>query len=98
MPKLKFTEFVPPRGDRRETFIDVDDETYAKAQKILEKPGIEFTTELLRATNTVALYITDNEEEEDVAIKLVQNGFMVPEAVKAMIMGYNPKEYLPDAR
>jgi hypothetical protein len=88
MPFLKFTEFVPPMGERRETSIEVDDETYAKAQKILEKPGFEFTTELLRSTNTVALYITDNENEEDVAIKLVQNGFLVPEAVKQLIMEY----------
>ena len=86
MPKVKFIEYVRPNGEPREIWIDMDQEVYDKAQKIREK-GLTFTCEVLM-NGQVAFYVTDDKNEEDVAIKIVNNGPKVPDTVKALIMDY----------
>lgn len=92
---VPFTQYLLPDGRRRPVEIQMDDETVAKAQQLLDT-GLRFECEVLRngvVSFTIVGYLPSIKEEGDVDIKLVPNGSGVPDAVKEMIMGFDLDAY-----
>lgn len=100
MPVIKdnavpFTQYLLPDGRRQPVEIQVDDETAAKAQQMLDA-DLRFECEVLRngvVSFTIVGYHPPIEEEGDIDMKLVPNGPKVPGAVKEMIMGFDLDAY-----
>lgn len=88
---IEFTQYLRPDGRKSQQFIQLDDETEKKAERIIQA-GYRFEMELLRDERTVSLTITGYdpriEEENDVAHVLCENGPEVPESVKKLINSF----------
>ena len=85
MPQVTFTQFVLPRGEKREVSIERPQAVADKADRIIAA-GLKLECEVLR-TGDVSLTIAD--DEQDLAIKVVPNGPGVPEAVDELIINFN---------
>lgn len=88
MRTIPFTQYLLPRGERREGGFEVAADVFAKAQTIIDA-GHRFEAEIL-TTGHVSLTIHNVEAEEDVAIELVPNGPGVREAVCRLVEGFAP--------
>lgn len=80
---LQGTQFLRPHGTPRTVEMPVTKEYKEKGEKIIAH-GWCFTCELL-LTEQVAMYITDNEKEEDVCIRVCANGPEIHETLDRMI-------------
>lgn len=87
MPEIQFTQYSLPNGRRSQILLDVDDETYAKAES-LRKQGLVFEAEFLR-NGMVSFTICDPVEEVDLDIRLSSNGPEMLTAVKDLIINFN---------
>ena len=91
---IPFTQYMKPDGRKVPVEFDVEDEAASKAMAIIEH-GWRFEVEEL-TTMEASLTVFDPEEEINVAIRVVQNGPPVVEAVDDIIneafVLINPKE------
>ena len=79
---IPFTQYLRPNGLKVPMFIHCRANVEEKAHQII-KNGYHFECEVL-TTGEVSLTIT-NDEDGDVAIKVVPNGPEVPIAVESLI-------------
>jgi len=84
--EIPFTQYMLPHGRPVPVTLPVDEETYRKAQQILDR-GLKFEVEMLQDYSTVSATITDP-EEGDLAFAICPNGPEVPERIKAMILEF----------
>ncbi len=79
---IPFTQYKLPNGRKVPASIHCRANTEEKAQRLINK-GYRFECEVL-TTGEVSLTIT-NDEDGDVAIKVVPNDASIPIAVEALI-------------
>lgn len=87
MPPIQVEAFIPPDGRRENITVDLDPDTFLKAEKILAD-GFVFQVEYL-STGEVSWTIANLEEEEDVAFNIVASHVDATEAVTALIAGFD---------
>ena len=86
--QIPFTEYMLPNGRRKiNHYITEDEEVFSKALQLIGA-NYSFTVELLR-TGEVSVCIVDNQEEEDVVIKVARNNAELVATVDAMILGFH---------
>lgn len=85
---IRFTEFVLPRGEKRNMFVKRPFAITQKAKHILAL-GYRFEAEVL-TTGQISLTITS--DICDVCIQICNNGPEVLEAVDRLIMSFNEEE------
>lgn len=92
---VQFTQFLRPRGERAPVFIDLDPETEARAQEIIDQK-LRFECEVLMngmCHFTITGHSHEIGEEQDLAHKFCSNGPPVPIMVKDLIMEFDLQAY-----
>lgn len=84
--EIPFTQYMLPRGERKQIGLPVSDAAYAKAREIMNA-DLSFEIEVLR-TGHVSATITDP-EHGDLDIVVTGNGPGVREAVERMIARFD---------
>ncbi len=82
---IEFTQFVLPRGERKQLFIDRPEEVEAVAERFVAGGGW-FEAEIL-TTGHVSLTACMNRDDgdNDIEIEVVENGPAVVEAVDRLV-------------
>jgi hypothetical protein len=93
MGRIDFTQYLMPDGRKTLIHIDVPDDVYEKAQKILAA-NLVFEIEMLSDYRTISMTIADKKEEVDVAHKLCPNGPEVLKKVNEMILEFDLDDYI----
>lgn len=78
---VQFTQYLPPRGQKKPVSIEMPEAVEAKAAQIIAA-GFTFEIETL-STGEVSMTITH--DDGDVAIRVCKNGPDVPKNVQDMI-------------
>lgn len=84
---IPFTQYMRPNGRKVPQQFPCDQETYDKAQQLLEL-GLRFEAEVLMNDMCSFTIFDPMSDIGDVAIKLCMNGPKVPETVKALVIEY----------
>lgn len=90
MGRINFTQYLRPHGYKQRIYIDMPDEVCRKAEAI-NKAGCVFECEVL-STGHVSFTIVgldESDEMNDLAIRIVENGPKVPEAVERLVMDFD---------
>lgn len=82
---ITFTQYLMPDGRTKQVMIDRPDDIAKQAQALVTS-GLSLEIELL-STDIVSLAVEDHENDETVAIELVENGPGVLDAVDRLIVG-----------
>jgi hypothetical protein len=80
---IKFIQYLRPNGKRQPIHIGRSADIEEKAAE-LATSGLCFEAEVL-TTGEVSLSVSDHENSEDVAIRIIPNGSSVPKAVDSLI-------------
>lgn len=88
MPPIQVECFIPPHGRSENITVDLDPETFLKAEKIMAD-GFVFQVEHLRLVGQVSWTIHNIEEEQDVAFNIVAEGTDTTEAVTKLIKEFD---------
>ena len=78
---IKFIQFLRPFGTRKPIFIDLEEEYDTLGNEIIDM-GMKFQIEQL-SVGEISMSISDG--EQDLVIRVCNNGPEVPENVKSMI-------------
>lgn len=85
MKTIPFTQFMLPDGrEQKANFRVTNHQAAAQANEMLESGRYRFECEVL-TTGQVSLSCADLEEEDDIAIEVVENGPGVVDGVHRMI-------------
>lgn len=91
MGTIPFTQYMMPNGRKVPVSIEVADDVYATATKLIDA-GLCFECEVL-TTGQVSMTITDP-EEGDLDIRVRPNGPGIREAVEDMVRNFNARAVL----
>ncbi len=80
---IEFTQYLRPDGRKTTVYIKRHEDIYKKAKKLIDR-GYKFECEQL-TTGHASLTVADPEKGEDIAIRVVTNGPVVPHAVDSLI-------------
>jgi hypothetical protein len=82
---IPFTQYLLPNGRKRQEKIDRSPEIEELAERFI-KAGGRYECEILTTghVSITAVYVVD-EEEQDIVIKVCQNGSEVPDAVDYVV-------------